>query len=172
MEESQVVLTLGTYHSHSDCVSLSFRDYMRFVDLQKRGEVSEEKMKKFDPETILKFLLLEDPCFKQLQETITTNWTLSTEQLLDTSPELTAALLKLNPVFRGLLETQLLSYLNRTDVDIFALEKVSHFLCGITQNCDSDILQSFMEKIENNINIVFVKEELINFMTVKMKLMN
>ena len=37
--------------------------------------------------------------------------------------------------------------------------------------CDPDILQTFIEKIENNMNIVFVEEELSNFMTVK-KLVN
>ena len=147
---------------------------MRFVDLQKKGEVTKEKMIKFNPETILKFLLLEDPCFKQLQEKISSNMQryLSAEQLLLTGSEVTAALLKSNPAFRGLLETQLISYLNRTDVDIFQLEQVSQYLCGLIKNCDADILQSFMQKIENNINLVFVKEELSNFMTVKMKLMN
>ena len=147
---------------------------MRFVDLQKRGKVNEEKMSKCSPETILKCLLLEDPCFKQIQEAISSNLQsyLSVEQLIECSPEVTAALLKSNPGFRGLLETQLISYLNRTDVDISNLEQVSQYLCGLIKNCDSDILQSFMEKIENNINIVFVKEELRNFMTVKMKLVN
>ena len=147
---------------------------MRFVDLQKRGEVTKEKMNKFDPETMMKFLLLEDPCFKELQDTISTNLQryLSVEQLLETGSEVTAALLKSNPGFRGLLETKLSNYLNRTDVDIFHLEQVSQYLCGLIKNCDADILQSFMEKIENNINIVFVKEELSNFLMVKMKLMN
>ena len=131
-------------------------------------------MLKFNPETILKFLLLADPCFKELQETVSSNMQryLSVEQLLLTGPEVTAALLKSNPGFRGLLETQLISYLNRTDVDIFQLEEVSQYLCGLIKNCDPDILQSFMQKIENNINIVFVKEELSNFITVKMKLIN
>ena len=114
---------------------------MRFVDLQKKGEATKEKMIKFNPETILKFLLLEDPCFKQLQETISSNMQryLSAEQLLLTGSEVTAALLKSNPAFRGLLETQLISYLNRTDVDIFQLEQVSQYLCGLIKNCDADI---------------------------------
>ena len=131
-------------------------------------------MNKFDPETILKFLLLEDPCFKQLQETISSNLQslISVQQLIESSPEVTGALLKSNPGFRGLLETKLINYLNRTDVDIFHLEQVSQYFCGLINNCDADILQSFMEKIENNIKIVFVKEELSNFLMVKMKLMN
>ena len=145
---------------------------MRFVDLRKRGEVNQEKMDKFSPETILKFLLLEDPNFKQLQETIFSNLQnyLHIEQLIESSPKVTSALMKSNAGFRGILETLLINYLNRAEVDIRKLEQVSQYLCGLIKNCDPDILQSFMEKIENNINIVFVKEELRNFMMVKMKL--
>ena len=147
---------------------------MRFVDLQKRGEVKKEKICKCSPETILKFLLLEDPSFKQLQDAISSNLQsyLSAEQLIECSPRVTAALLKSSPAFRGLLESELISYLNRTDVDISNLEQVSQYLCGLIRSCEPDILQTFIEKIENNINIVFVKEELSNFMTVKMKLVN
>ena len=171
MEESQVSSDLHSRDCHN---CLTFRDYMRFVDLRKRGEVKKEKLNKCSPETILKFLLLEDPCFKQLQEEISSNLQsyLSAEQLIQCSPEVTAGLLKSNPDFRGLLQTQLISYLNRTDVDISNLEHFSQYLCSLVKNCDPDILQSFIEKIENNINIVFVKEELINFMTVNMKLVN
>ena len=147
---------------------------MKFVEFHKRGEIDKEKMVKRFPEKILKFLLLQDPIFQGLQSTLTSSLQtyLTAEELLKCRPDLTAALLTSSPVFRAVLDTKLIRYLNRTELDILSLEEVAEYLCALVKNCDKETSENFLEKVENNINVVFVKEELINFMTVKIKLRN
>ena len=147
---------------------------MKFVEFHKRGEIDKEKMVKRFPEKILKFLLLQDPIFQGLQSSLASSLQtyLTAEQLLDCRPDLTAALLTSSPVFRAVVQTKLIRYLNRPELDILSLEEVAEFLCALVKNCDKETSENFLEKVENNINVVFVKEELINFMTVKIKLRN
>ena len=146
---------------------------MKLVDLHKRGEIDREKIIKLSPEKTLKFLLLEDPSLNEIQSDLAASLqsSLTVEQLLKCSSDISATLLKSSPSFRATLETKLISYLNRTEIDIINLEEVSTFLCALFEQCDKDIAVRFLEKIENNINVGFVREELINIMTVKIKLL-
>ena len=144
---------------------------MKFVDFHKRGEIDKEKMIKCFPEKVLKFLVLEDPNFSEMQSSLTNSLQnyLSVEQLLKCCPTVTAAAMTSSPGVRRALETKIIRHLNTTEVDIISLEQLAQYLCDIVRNCEKEVVERFLATVENNLSVLFVKEELINFMTVKMK---
>ena len=151
--------------------TLIFRDYMKFVEFHKRGEIDKEKMIKRFPEKILKFLLLQESNFNEMQSSLTNSLQnyLSVEQLLKCCPKVTAAAMTSSERLRTVLENKLISYLNRTEVDIISLEQLAQYLCDIVKNCETEVAKRFLAKVQNNLKIVFVSSSLLNFMTVKMK---
>ena len=89
--------------------------------------------------------------------------------MLKCCPAVTAAAMTSSPGVRRALETKIIRHLNTTEVDIISLEQLAQYLCDIVRNCEKEVVERFLATVENNLSVLFVKEELINFMTVKMK---